>query len=671
MEAEKKPEIEDVLASIRRLVAQDTGAASGAGAKPVPLEGMTGNVSATVVMGPGAAGPGAGIAIAGREQDGGPDKAADTGIPGAAVADAPDIAAPDHAGSAFPPVEEAPFVDLSLPDGDAYAGAEVIHHAFGVSQSVARPVIAEPFSAEPASAEPWPLDPSVSDGPVMPGVAGLAPPRAEDLSTAAPAASGFAGQTQDQQDQAVFGAAPVAVDAESVDAGGDEDLFAESADPGAASGAPPLGQGVSVGADSYLVLRAEQRVTLSSAPLETSVHVETAVEGAVAEFLPAGFAPIGAAGVAAQTDPASDAIHFHAAPTLPSDLDPPEAPLGAAEPALMPQDAALVSLPPILAVYEDAAPEVLAPQDTQAPPMPDDLVAELSRLESSIADMEAAMAIATKELPTTGAEEWPPETDAVAEQPPVAEPPQMAEFVPPAHDAVPPLPEHISPQDHAAPPPDALEQLGYGGEDPVESPVGASALPDLPQNGSAAYGDQSEGQVPAPGIEPVAESDAAVPAPDSPAWTAVWPPAPTVLAPAPLPEWELSAATDAGDFPPEDGSALPAEDADIGVARTVRREIVRNPDGAYGIDEDPEDEDDVALEDASCDLAAEQTDGQIDAAEAEPVSEAAVLDEEELRLLVARLIREEFRGALGERITQNVRKLVRREIQRSLLDQSE
>lgn len=42
------------------------------------------------------------------------------------------------------------------------------------------------------------------------------------------------------------------------------------------------------------------------------------------------------------------------------------------------------------------------------------------------------------------------------------------------------------------------------------------------------------------------------------------------------------------------------------------------------------------------------------------------VDEEGLRLLVAQLIREELRGVLGERITHNVRKLVRREIQRAL-----
>ncbi|NKX73994.1 hypothetical protein HGG73_07425 [Rhodobacteraceae bacterium R_SAG3] len=45
------------------------------------------------------------------------------------------------------------------------------------------------------------------------------------------------------------------------------------------------------------------------------------------------------------------------------------------------------------------------------------------------------------------------------------------------------------------------------------------------------------------------------------------------------------------------------------------------------------------------------------------------LDEEGLRELVSDIVREELQGALGERITRNVRKLVRREIQRALATQ--
>lgn len=47
-------------------------------------------------------------------------------------------------------------------------------------------------------------------------------------------------------------------------------------------------------------------------------------------------------------------------------------------------------------------------------------------------------------------------------------------------------------------------------------------------------------------------------------------------------------------------------------------------------------------------------------------SSDAVLDENALRELVGQLVREELQGVLGERITRNVRRLVRREIQRAL-----
>jgi len=46
-----------------------------------------------------------------------------------------------------------------------------------------------------------------------------------------------------------------------------------------------------------------------------------------------------------------------------------------------------------------------------------------------------------------------------------------------------------------------------------------------------------------------------------------------------------------------------------------------------------------------------------------------ILDEDTLRDLVAEIVRQELQGSLGERITRNVRKLVRREIQRALAAQ--
>lgn len=50
-------------------------------------------------------------------------------------------------------------------------------------------------------------------------------------------------------------------------------------------------------------------------------------------------------------------------------------------------------------------------------------------------------------------------------------------------------------------------------------------------------------------------------------------------------------------------------------------------------------------------------------------SEESLIDEDALRDLVGEIVRQELQGALGERITRNVRKLVRREIHRALMSQ--
>ncbi len=49
-----------------------------------------------------------------------------------------------------------------------------------------------------------------------------------------------------------------------------------------------------------------------------------------------------------------------------------------------------------------------------------------------------------------------------------------------------------------------------------------------------------------------------------------------------------------------------------------------------------------------------------------PKPTGAVFEEQQLRELVAQIVREELQGALGERITKNLRKMVRREIVRAL-----
>lgn len=60
------------------------------------------------------------------------------------------------------------------------------------------------------------------------------------------------------------------------------------------------------------------------------------------------------------------------------------------------------------------------------------------------------------------------------------------------------------------------------------------------------------------------------------------------------------------------------------------------------------------------------TEDRGDPAEKAAVALAALPDEDAMRLLVARLIRQELAGELGERITRNMRRLVRREIKQAL-----
>ena len=108
--------------------------------------------------------------------------------------------------------------------------------------------------------------------------------------------------------------------------------------------------------------------------------------------------------------------------------------------------------------------------------------------------------------------------------------------------------------------------------------------------------------------------------------------------------------------------ALTWEDADTGP------EEVRDVSPTEGLDP-------FELEDDSADLSAPAADLPPDPApevnaftsDGDPLGdEAAILDEEALRDLVTEIVRQELQGSLGERITRNVRKLVRREIHRAL-----
>jgi hypothetical protein len=76
---------------------------------------------------------------------------------------------------------------------------------------------------------------------------------------------------------------------------------------------------------------------------------------------------------------------------------------------------------------------------------------------------------------------------------------------------------------------------------------------------------------------------------------------------------------------------------------------------------------DVTLVDLAGDITADpQGDTDNSSREASFAIDDAVLDEDALRELVSDIVRQELEGSLGERITHNVRKLVRRELQRAL-----
>ncbi|MCM2562329.1 hypothetical protein M8756_09205 [Lutimaribacter sp. EGI FJ00015] len=81
--------------------------------------------------------------------------------------------------------------------------------------------------------------------------------------------------------------------------------------------------------------------------------------------------------------------------------------------------------------------------------------------------------------------------------------------------------------------------------------------------------------------------------------------------------------------------------------------------------DDPQTEE-PAADHAAAQGSARESDAQNDEVFDFLAGDDAVLDEEALRELVADIVRQELQGALGERITRNVRKLVRREIHRAL-----
>lgn len=139
-------------------------------------------------------------------------------------------------------------------------------------------------------------------------------------------------------------------------------------------------------------------------------------------------------------------------------------------------------------------------------------------------------------------------------------------------------------------------------------------------------------------------------------------------------EWQDDEATAEAEVAEETVDEAPEERSR---ARIVRSESFVAPEAAA---EDVVYEDDMAPEEALAGLAgrieADLRDRLPEQIEAEVMPQEALgdfseddaveLDEAILRDMVADIVRQELQGALGERITRNVRKLVRREIHRAL-----
>lgn len=136
-------------------------------------------------------------------------------------------------------------------------------------------------------------------------------------------------------------------------------------------------------------------------------------------------------------------------------------------------------------------------------------------------------------------------------------------------------------------------------------------------------------------------------------------------------DWEPDGSSD-DDYAAGPQSPLPWQDVEEDEADEGQQTEAYDPEvepapDAY-LDEDVF-EDAPAASAAPDSLEREDAPGRADAEGGTWYSDDAVLDEDALRDMVSEIVRQELQGALGERITRNVRKLVRREIHRALMSQ--
>lgn len=141
-------------------------------------------------------------------------------------------------------------------------------------------------------------------------------------------------------------------------------------------------------------------------------------------------------------------------------------------------------------------------------------------------------------------------------------------------------------------------------------------------------------------------------------------------------EWRETYRTPSTDPAPEPEQEVSVAAEIVSEIETVAEYSINSPDSGDAFSgEDENDDFEIALDEAVEGSLSSGGQGALEdavmaAAIGKPdgVSDGVrgAIDEDVLRPIVARLIREELQGELGERITRNVRKLVRREILRAL-----
>ena len=265
-----------------------------------------------------------------------------------------------------------------------------------------------------------------------------------------------------------------------------------------------------------------------------------------------------------------------------------------------------------------------------------DLGDELSRLESTIAELEAAVAESGFDFePDTGHPFALEPEAATAELPDAfeAEVRQAIETPAPEALAEPPAEEAAAPAEDLAPTEDpALAE-------PEADPLADSALDWSADAAEEALEAAAEAELLAQ-QDHVAELQAEMADPELPAETG----------------------------PEEPGVGMDWAEATLNLAR-------RTPPRRLAVSEAEETVQSAATMRSSYEELRDELGQDLDEVselyeeELVPSYEDGLIDEAVLRDMVAQLVREELRGSLGERITQNVRKLVRREIQRALLGQ--